>query len=96
MDTSDCFLIKGLALNVIGIYPNPASTDLNISFSTNEEAKIHFVIFDMLGKTLMQWEAAIVDGGYVQVVSIVGLSQGIYFLSAKIGERVMTEKFVKE
>ena len=58
--------------------------------------RITFAISDMLGKSLLQWEGKAENGVYSTEISIENLSQGVYFLSVKIGERIMTQKFVKE
>ena len=78
------------------LYPNPASVNLTVSLSTTADEKADFIITDMLGKTLTQWEGKAENGVYENEISIENLSQGVYFLSVKIGERVMTQKFVKE
>ena len=78
------------------LFPNPASVNLNINVSTLAEEEITFAISDMLGKSLLQWEGKAENGVYSTEISIENLSQGVYFLSVKIGERIMTQKFVKE
>jgi hypothetical protein len=78
------------------LYPNPASVNLTVSLSTTADEKADFIITDMLGKTLTQWEGKAENGVYENEISIENLSQGVYLLSVKIGERVMTQKFVKE
>lgn len=78
------------------LFPNPASVNLNINVATLAEEEITFVISDMLGKSLTQWQGKAENGVYENEISIENFSQGVYFLSVKIGERVMTQKFVKE
>ena len=80
----------------VSIFPNPADKNISISMNTPFSKSISFCISDMLGKTLTQWEGKSENGVYENEISIENLSQGVYFLSVKIGERVMTQKFVKE
>ena len=89
----------GIAENTItdvSIFPNPADKNIRISMNTPFSKSISFCISDIFGKTLTQWEGKAENGVYENEISIENLSQGVYFLSVKIGERVMTQKFVKE
>ena len=64
--------------------------------NTPSAQAITFSMSDVLGKELKIWEGKALDGIYEQEISIENLSQGIYFLSAKVGEKTITQKFVKE
>ena len=63
---------------------------------SSEDEKAILSLTDMMGKNISQWEAKTENGNYEQEISLENLSKGVYFISVKIGERVMTQKFVKE
>lgn len=82
--------------SIMTLFPNPAEVNLTILLSTTEEEKVTFTLTDMLGKNVSTWQGKAENGMYEQEISIENLPQGIYFLSVKIGNSVMTQKFVKE
>lgn len=78
------------------LYPNPATIHLHILLLSSQDEKAIFSLTDMMGKNITQWEAKTEDGNYEQEISLENLSQGVYFLSVKMGDRLITERFVKE
>lgn len=78
------------------LYPNPAAVYLHILLLSSEDEKAILSLTDIMGKNITQWEVKTEDGNYEQEISLENLSKGVYFISVKIGERVMTQKFVRE
>jgi subtilisin family serine protease len=72
------------------IFPNPCSTTLNIQLVAKGSADIE--IFDLFGRTLFHTTgiqaAARIDLSF--------LSQGTYFLTVSVDDRIITRKFLKQ
>lgn len=64
----------------LGIYPNPASTKVNISYGAEAGGKSNVIITDVLGKTVRNLNFGIQKGLNVHGIDVSGLAQGIYFL----------------
>ena len=73
------------------VYPNPASTQINISIEGEDIEDYEIAIMNVLGET----QKVNIDQS---AISVSELSSGIYFLSAvsKDGRHRLTQKFVKE
>lgn len=72
-----------LALNssqVVSIYPNPASTILNISFSSPTDEDITLRFMDMSGKTLKMYNLTAVKGMNQYEINLDDFHNGLYFI----------------
>lgn len=78
--------VNDAALEGIAVYPNPATTVLNIR---NAEAS-SVVIFDILGKKLIQMDNISLD----QEIDVASLQTGTYLVKITNGVAVKTEKFI--
>jgi hypothetical protein len=77
------------------VFPNPVSSELNISFedATAEEATIRILSMD--GRNVYENVHAI-QGATVQIpLSQLNMTEGMYLLQVATGEEVRTERFVK-
>lgn len=90
-DTSACFSINNVNIDkielnqLISIYPNPATEEINIQSSLD----IHSVrILDLQGKELIQTKG--------DKVTISSLSTGIYLIEITTAKGIGTKKFIKE
>ena len=73
----------------VEIYPNPTSGIVNVNFAT---AGYELVLFDMNGKLLKQQTA----NEQNTILNISQFPSGIYFLTVKSGDKVYTQKVVKQ
>ncbi len=82
------FQVSDFKLNV---YPNPATSEINISIEGENINDYEIFIFNVLGK-----EQKIVQSN--SIISVSELASGIYFITAtsKDGKQRFIEKFVKE
>lgn len=72
-----------LALNssqVVSIYPNPASSILNISFSSPSEEYITLRFMDMGGKTFRNYNFTAVEGMNQYKINLDEFRKGLYFI----------------
>jgi len=71
----------------ISIYPNPATTELNINFTSLDDIQIE--ISDALGRL-------IIKDHNKNKIDISNLVHGLYFISIKQREQIYTKKLIKE
>lgn len=75
-------------LSQVSVYPNPATTVLNVKLPSNVEVTSSSLT-DMLGRTT----GVVYANGEM---NIAGLSQGVYFLNLNTNFGTYTQKFVKQ
>ncbi len=80
-------------LTGVSAYPNPANTDVTITYSLKNTAKANISITNTVGQVVASKEASATANGKV-VISTANLTNGIYFYTVEAnGERV-TNRFV--
>lgn len=83
-------------LNNIAVYPNPASTTLNVDLSSDYDGQITFRVMDMTGRTISS-ESIHADGGELHhTLNVSNLSKGLYLLSIEGTHGKNVRKFVVE
>ena len=86
----DCDPILGVGDNLadlINIYPNPATTRINLDVPANIEI-LSVALYDILGKNT---GATLVNGS----IDISNLSRGVYILNVKSDQGTLTQKVIK-
>lgn len=84
-------------LENIQIFPNPASSQLNISITGLETKELDITIMDLQGREIYRDKKEIIDNNDNIVIQTSSLSNGSYLISL-ISEKgsIRTEKFIKE
>ena len=73
--------------NVVGLYPNPATTEINVS----TDVEISSVeVFNVIGKRVMS-----TSNLSENKIDVSNLTNGIYILRISSGNSFITKKFVK-
>ena len=87
---------QALAKNKINVYPNPASSVINMSLklTVNQKSTYTYNIYNQLGAMVQAGEVDFADGKQAQV-NIDAFSPGVYFITASNGKDLQTIKFVK-
>lgn len=98
---SNLVLIKReppVTLAVEGLYPNPASTQLNVIVATPVHEMITLQITDITGKIVLQKTAAVEAGSNTIPVDISRLTKGSYVVKLVCGSNCENAagKFVKQ
>lgn len=86
----DCTPILGVGDNLadlINIYPNPATTRINIDVPANIEIT-DVALYDVLGKNT---GATLING----TIDVTNLSRGVYILNVKSTQGTLTQKVIK-
>ncbi|HEY6504403.1 MAG TPA: T9SS type A sorting domain-containing protein [Chitinophagaceae bacterium] len=89
---------KPTSIAIGGIFPNPATTQINVIIDAPRREDVTLVVMDVLGKTLKQKVVNVETGSNTVPVEIGGLAQGSYMVkvvSRSDGETTVS-KFVKQ
>jgi hypothetical protein len=87
---------QALVKNKINVYPNPASSVINLSLklAANQKSTYTYHIYNQLGAMVQAGEVDFADNKQAQI-NIDAFSAGVYFISASNGKDLQTIKFVK-
>ena len=79
----------------LSIYPNPTTSDINISFSTSQSSDVAISIMDINGRNIFhQTKTEIKEGNHQFSFSIPNTSQGVYILTVQTIDGMMTRKLI--
>lgn len=71
---------------VLKVYPNPVKNDLTVSITDTVAGKYQFVLYDMLGKTVVTKSADIIVGNQTITLPMINVAKGIYILKVIDGK----------
>lgn len=81
----------------ISLYPNPSKYQATLDFTTNKNEEVSYVLYDLQGKKILSKELGnIPSGSHNQDIELDSISNGIYILNVKIGDKETSIKLVKE
>jgi len=87
--------IKNLTHNdIISVFPNPTNDFLNISYKIVHDENIKFEIIDLLGETVLSFNALSTIGENKSSLDISSLNSGTYFLNLSTSSHTKTIRFV--
>jgi hypothetical protein len=77
----------------IGIYPNPATTSVNLYFMTYENEDVSVGIYDLSGRLVKEDDRGMLRAGYQEVrVASEDINAGLYLVKTQIGLKTYTQK----
>jgi hypothetical protein len=77
------------------INPNPASVQAYIGYTLPNDGYVDISVFNSLGVEMKKiYNGFASSGGNVVPVNVVGLTQGVYYIRLKFGERIISKKFI--
>jgi len=78
------------------IWPNPASTNININFRLEEESQVDIGLFDISGKLVSKIASSkMAEGNHnINFPFANNLSKGIYIIRTKIGNSISNNKLI--
>ena len=78
------------------LYPNPANDHVSLSFIASEEQSVHYHLSDAQGKLIEEKTLRMHPGINTFGIDtrLLGLSQGIYFITLQAADNVLTKKLV--
>lgn len=77
-------------------YPNPAKSELTISFETYKKQDIIISIMDIYGKLVVSDFVPEIAGSFNHKLNLEEISTGIYFLNVTIGGYSVNRKIIKD
>jgi hypothetical protein len=83
--------------NVVNVYPNPAKDNLNIEYTSNNNASLSLQLIDMSGRIIKQVQTKIASGNNAILLPLDGVSAGMYQLQLIENNRLSyVQKIVKQ
>lgn len=73
-------------------YPNPANNQIQVRFDHDKQVE-EISIINCRGQILGNWKVGIID---ILNLDISGFPSGVYFISARGGADLFTNRFIKE
>jgi len=90
-------LTRGEAiLSIIDIYPNPAVSNVNIGYTVATDTEAVLTVHDVAGRLLISYAELAQAGINNTTLDVEELSDGIYFMTIKTGDSIVTKQFIKE
>lgn len=77
------------------LYPNPASEYLILSFNVKQRAEIVVQLYNAVGQLIKADWLKTKFGQVNYQLNLEGLSMGIYMVQVRIGEEMISKKFIK-
>ena len=79
----------------IRIFPNPATSELNIFIDQKNDGKVKIDLLDITGKRIKNIASTQLGVGLNQIQSnVFGIQPGLYLLKFEIEDRSMIEKLI--
>ena len=77
----------------LNVYPNPASTNLNVQFAMDTDSDVIVNMYNILGNTVKSVSLGNLSSDlYTENIDVTDLSSGLYILSVQSGSSTMTKK----
>ena len=87
---------RDLEDKILGIYPNPTSNLLNISFHSNDDKSYKFDVFNIVGQNLFTEEIIAKSGYNDKTIDLSMLPTAMYFVIINDGKNELTTKIIKK
>jgi hypothetical protein len=75
------------------VYPNPASSTVNVVFENKKNQPVSLTVYDLMGKVVLNREAQMVNSGNQQIqINVDNFADGLYFVEVKAGTAKQVHK----
>ncbi len=81
--------------SIASMSPNPASTVLNLTLSSEEKGDVMMTVSDAMGRRVIEKNILLEKGLNTTQVGLEKLQNGYYYISMNNGKEIITEKFLK-
>ena len=88
--------VKENGISDLSIFPNPASSTMNVLLTAEEAGQLTFRISDMTGRTLSTESVENFGGEMLHTINVSNLSKGLYLLSIEGKQGSSVHKFIVE
>lgn len=86
--------IQAATLNHISVYPNPARTQLTVSYELALRQDVHLTLSTLSGQTVMAQQYQNTTGLQQHILDVANLPSGLYILQLQTEAGTMTQKVV--
>jgi hypothetical protein len=83
-------------LGGISVYPNPAATEIHVSFSSGTSGTARMVVYNAIGEVVIEKNSMIREGMNDFTLDVASFSTGVYLLAWQEADRIQTIPFIKE
>ncbi len=83
-------------MSIVELWPNPASTQVNILFNLPESQQTSILVYDAIGRTVHENMSNRLAGLNQHNIALEGLASGVYFVEIKSGSFLTSQKFIIE
>ena len=83
-------------ISIVSVSPNPAHDNMNVTLVLMQDAALHYNVYDMQGKLVLQGDNNLSKGSQKISVNVQRLAPGTYLLELQDGHSTATTKFTKE
>lgn len=88
--------VKENGISDLSIFPNPASSTMNVLLTAEEAGQLTFRISDMTGRTLSTESVENFGGEMLHTLNVSNLAKGLYLLSVEGKQGTSVHKFIVE
>ena len=88
--------VKESGISDLNIFPNPASSTMNVMLTTEDAGQLTFRISDMTGRTISTESVENYGGEMMHTINVSNLSKGLYLLSIEGNQGKSVHKFIVE
>ena len=76
------------------MYPNPATNNVNVTFSSEENAAAVISVMNLMGQTVYTENVNIHEGYNMLNLSVNNFSNGVYMVNIKTDKGISTQKLI--
>ena len=87
---------KADKFKITAVSPNPFKDVATVVFDSNKEDNVTVTLTDVTGRVVLLKNVACTEGGNALTLDLAALSSGVYVVSLKNSDNVITQKIVKQ
>ncbi len=87
---------NSISENNLSVYPNPAASFVNVSFTLQNQSNVKLQLVDITGKSIREINPSSLKGENTLTLNLDGIESGIYFLRLETGTSTETRKIIVE
>ncbi|GEM_PF-1082642 len=75
------------------VYPNPATTSLQVQYNSSVEGQGQYTVYDLMGRMVQSGNMAVALGNQVNSLSTEGLENGLYLIEVRVNDQTLSKTF---
>ena len=87
---------NGKGLDITNLFPNPTRNALQLTVESEETSEINLVVFDVLGRVVLNREEAILKGKNLISLDVSTFASGYHLIKIVQNDQQVIKKFIKE